>query len=389
MTSRIAIKGLSGPLCTVLVDNGRPVYVRDVRLSICDLTGIGPYEQRLVDDRMVELRGYDSFDAAVVVSDELTLVRRSAIHAQWFGKALEGNAAHESDFELTSSYESAPEEVRQDRELSLLLLRRGRGCLFRCFPLGIRGNREVALEALHHDLDNFWSIPEDLRIDSSFILEAVQKNGCILQQATMEQRDNKFIVSEAVRDDYRAFQFASETLRADRMFVHMILKSQPLAFQFVAGELRADRELVLEAVQRDARMICYSSPEMHADHKVMREVVRQNGWLIQLVPNDSPLLMSREFVMAAVSQDGIALRFLPANWRSDVEVAVTAVRQDANALEFVDKLLRAELERQHVLEVGHASIHSAQDGVLGNHVIGAISSTLGHSRSRSRSRTKS
>jgi len=107
-------------------------------------------------------------------------------------------------------------------------------------------------------------------------------------------------------------------------------------------ELRADREVVLAAVKQDGEALRYASEELRADREVVMPVVQRTGEALQYA--SQKLKADREVVLAAVQRDSRALRYASAEVRADREVVLAAVQQDGGALEFASKELRADRE---------------------------------------------
>ena len=84
--------------------------------------------------------------------------------------------------------------------------------------------------------------------------------------------------------------------------------------------------------------------------------VKQNGLALRYA--DASLKSDKEVVIEAVKQNGVALRFAHASLKSDKEVVVEAVKQHGYALYYADDSLKSDFEVQ-LAAVRHSSPTSA------------------------------
>ena len=99
--------------------------------------------------------------------------------------------------------------------------------------------------------------------------------------------------------------------------------------------LRNDREVVLAAVKQNGHALKFASPSMKKNEEVVLAAVQQNGLALQ----HALLSMknNEKVVLAAVEQNGHALKFAWRRLKNDEEIALAAIRQNSNALEHVGK----------------------------------------------------
>ena len=119
-----------------------------------------------------------------------------------------------------------------------------------------------------------------------------------------------------------------------------------------------DRERVLAAVQQDGWALRFASAEVQADREVVLAAVRQSGWAFQFASAEPKA--DREVVLAAVQQFGRSLGSASTELQADREVVLAAVRQDGRALGYASAELKTDREvmlaavRQDGLALGHA-----------------------------------
>eukprot|EP01049_Picozoa_sp_SAG25_P005687 SAG25_NODE_396_length_8539_cov_5.889336_3_plen_1378_part_01 len=78
----------------------------------------------------------------------------------------------------------------------------------------------------------------------------------------------------------------------------------------------ADRELVLAAVAQDGGALRYASAELQADREFMLTAVAQNGYALEYA--SAELRADREVVLAAVAQNGEALQYATSEQRTSI-----------------------------------------------------------------------
>ncbi|CAL1154221.1 unnamed protein product [Cladocopium goreaui] len=102
----------------------------------------------------------------------------------------------------------------------------------------------------------------------------------------------------------------------------------------------ANRDIVLAAVANDGFAVRHASDALRADREVALTAVRTNGSAVQYVAGC--LAEDREVALTAVRSSGAALRYVVPKFRSDREVVLEAVRSYGQALKFVDEQLRCD-----------------------------------------------
>ena len=97
---------------------------------------------------------------------------------------------------------------------------------------------------------------------------------------------------------------------------------------------QADREVVLAAVEQDGFALRYAAAELLSDAEIVLAAVRRDGWALSVAAPE--LLANRDIVLAAVQQDGWALRYVPAEIATDRDIVLAAVKQNGNALKYAE-----------------------------------------------------
>ena len=102
------------------------------------------------------------------------------------------------------------------------------------------------------------------------------------------------------------------------------------------------REFVRAAVKQNGRMLEIASDELRADRKIVLAAVHTDGSALEFASDE--LRADRNIVFAAVYQAGSALEFASSELRADREIVLVAVRQASSGLEFASDELRADRE---------------------------------------------
>ncbi len=170
---------------------------------------------------------------------------------------------------------------------------------------------------------------------------------------------------------------------ASKQEVMMVLKQSGRLLEFVSSELQADAEVVMTAVQEDGLAIQFSDPALQADEAIMAQViasvlpnyismvkfynipetlkanrqfmsaaVSNNGMKLQCASQE--LRADRELVLMAVHNNGLALHYASAPLRADREIVLAAVKNHAEAIQYADIMLQEDEEI--VIEMIHSII---------------------------------
>ncbi len=106
--------------------------------------------------------------------------------------------------------------------------------------------------------------------------------------------------------------------------------------------LKKDREIVLAAVKQEGLALKLVDETLKKDREIVLIAVQQNGWALQYA--DETLKKDREIVLVAVQQNGWALKYADETLKKDREIVLAAVQQDGWALEYADESLKKDRE---------------------------------------------
>ena len=109
-----------------------------------------------------------------------------------------------------------------------------------------------------------------------------------------------------------------------------------------SSRLDPSREFVLAAVQQNGCALKHASNGFQGDREIAFVAVKQNGRSLQFASEE--LRRDRGIVLAAVRQNGAALNYAAKEFQRDREITLAAVQQNGSALEFASEELRRDRE---------------------------------------------
>ena len=130
----------------------------------------------------------------------------------------------------------------------------------------------------------------------------------------------------------------------------------PLAPRFTAASA-ADKDFILAAVSADGLALEFAHPLLRNDRDVVLAAVACRGDALEFA--SARLRADRGVVLAAVSKHGLALRFASAALRGDRAVVAAAAVREALALEFASEELRKDASFAVELAYGPARLAEA------------------------------
>lgn len=258
---------------------------------------------------------------------------------------FEAARAHKLDF-----YKRLPETLKRDEAVvtrlmsdhpllasELIKLAEMQDCKYVMIEaVCLRGSMlELASDRLRNDRDLvLWAVKTPLPIGES--------RSCALQHASEALRDDEAVVLKAMSTDRRSFAFASHRLRtSDKMILHAIRYDADAFLTFSSEELQSSKEFVLKAVDSNARvyarLLRVDSPFVRDRDVVMRALACRLGSQIEFVPY--PILSDHDVGLHVARTYGCCLSWTPFQIAhgSNVEILMAAVQQNGKALRFVEQ----------------------------------------------------
>jgi hypothetical protein len=201
------------------------------------------------------------------------------------------------------------------------------------------------------DLQDFL----DFHDDEEIVLSVVKRKGNYLKWASDKLKNHKEIVLEAVKNGSRV-SFASKALKNDREFISQVLQIRPDLYNEISDELKHDRDLFLTVMCKIPIMFNYVGNQLKNDRILALELLKIGyAETIQIVSdrlkNDKELVImsvkidplmvksipkkfldDEDVIREVVNSRGILLEYASQNLRNNVDIVMTALKNDKNAL---------------------------------------------------------
>jgi len=248
---------------------------------------------------------------------------------------------------------------------------------------------------------------DEMRNNEQVVMAAVTENGCALRFASDEMKNNHRVVIAAIKpcesrgtgttsmffseEEFHceALDYASDNLKSNEDFLVDALSYNGLALRFASEDMRNNERIVIAAItpcpvfgriakqrmESDARAFRYASDNLKNNEDFLVDALSYNGLALQFASEDmrnnkrvvmaaiAPPTVRRaksvapamehaskelkndpSFWQQAVATNGVVLRYAPERFRNDVDIAIAAVRQNYGAYDSVpDRIRRNEL----------------------------------------------
>jgi len=195
---------------------------------------------------------------------------------------------------------------------------------------------EPYIGAIEANPSSLFSLPDEYRNNEKVVLAATKRNPKLFEYASEELKKNRDFVGKALIESDDSFggllEFASEELKNDKPFVLKMLAKCGSVLQFLPEELREDEDVVLAAVMQDHCAFKWASKSAKENEK-LQALAKISDFNIrksfgEVFKNSD----DRDFVLAAVNQDGLALQFASETLKDDREIVLAAVKKNWLAL---------------------------------------------------------
>jgi hypothetical protein len=234
-------------------------------------------------------------------------------------------------------------------------------------------SKEFILEAVKKDGSLLEYASENLREDRDVVLAAVTNNGNSLRYASENLREDRDVVLAAITDYGNSLEYASENLREDRDVVLAAVTNNGNSLKYASENLRADKEIVLAAVSKDSKMIFQANDTLKQDKEILAVAIQHNPKLSYLI-NDQlsedqkqyleegvsiedfdaeyhgdddekvEWMKEKAFLMEAVKHDERILKHASIELKADRELVMEAIKNGINAIDYADEDLQCDPE---------------------------------------------
>ncbi|GAA0409115.1 hypothetical protein GCM10009133_17070 [Cocleimonas flava] len=238
----------------------------------------------------------------------------------------------------------------------------------------VEKNKSFMLSAIKLQPRIFYSLSNEFQKDEDIVLVAVKHNGRLLKTLDPKLKNHKKIVLTAISNDANAIRYASKALQKDHDVLLLAAKNKTSFIDEINIQSINNKEIVMEVLKYDVDLIHYMDSKFKNDRDVMLlaitkshenllftplplrlkrqfslDAVKLNGLALEFIGSryepkrsivydlgrkNNPLKNDIEIILAAVKQNGLALRHAPIELRRDKNVVFEAVKQNPKAIEF-------------------------------------------------------
>lgn len=175
-----------------------------------------------------------------------------------------------------------------------------------------------------------WNDDEpNIIIDTEYTPNTLEdEKKCVL--SILEGNDNLFIYYELDN----ILSHGSNELKNNKDIFMTIAKANRLSsclLKYVSETLKDDKEFILAAVTNDGKSLEFASDRLMNDVEVILVAVTNYGEVLKIVPHN---LKNKDVVLAAITKNGIALEYVPEDLKNE-ELCSIAVAENGFALKFV------------------------------------------------------
>ena len=202
-----------------------------------------------------------------------------------------------------------------------------------------------------------------LRNNKQVVLAAVSVHGYALAFAGAEMRCDHEVVMTAIKQDGRALSRASPAYRSNKVACLAAVKTFPEAVTWIDEKLFRNQAFVLSMVNRNADVLLFahSLKRMCAtiQHSIAHAAVTLDGCALGFdYLHEQKFHKHKQIVMAAVKNNGMALKHAFHVLQDDLDVVMAAVTQNGLALQFAG--VNACSNLRIVLKAVNNTLHALQ-----------------------------
>ena len=174
----------------------------------------------------------------------------------------------------------------------------------------------------------FEWVSSRLRDDKEVVLQAVQKDGLLLEFASSRLRNDRSVVIEALQNSGDAIKFAGSTFRDESDVILLAYKTYKNAFEYASKRVKDSTDLFISLVSKKGEELKWASERLKASKSVVSKAVSNNGSSLQHA--NEKLRDDKEVVLLAVRENAASLRYASLRLRRDKEVVLEATTYPGN-----------------------------------------------------------
>ncbi len=176
-------------------------------------------------------------------------------------------------------------------------------------------------------------------------------------QVSQTWKQAKISVISTLKKNFHNFNDKKIFIKVARCFGYAVFD--------IDGSLKKDRDIVLAAVKENGLALRYANKCLKKDREIVLTAVQQDGWALEYA--DESFKKNREIVLTAVQQDSRAFHCANETLKKDREIVLAAVKQDGWLLKYSDESLKKDREivlaavKQHGWALQYADANLKKD----------------------------
>lgn len=257
----------------------------------------------------------------VWVKDE-KLVENMALYRPWTKAAKDARLKRSGSMRLWDEY---CVKIAQDR------------AFFNTLPEYLRRDASFVLQAVGENREIATFIATDLLNDPDFLerlgdLISVEK--MLALAAPGLRADNRFMLSCVIKSS-EAYPYCAESLKNDEDFVLRCMRENSSVVEHIGAQYLDDRKFVAHHIAHYPDLYTYAGQDVKRDPEIARIAIAKNSRNMDMLP--ARLLTDDVFVGRAMENCPALYQKIPEDMRMDEGLAMKAVRAKADLYKFIPK----------------------------------------------------
>lgn len=230
-----------------------------------------------------------------------------------------------------------------------------------------KNNKDFILQAIEEELFILEQASDRLKNDKNFMLQAIKKDYLAIKYASEKLKNDKMFIVQAVEKDERCFYYASEDLRSDKEFVLQIIEKDEFSIEYISDLLKNDKSFMLQVIEKDYLSIGYASDKLKNDEDFILQAIEKDGLCLsfasELLRNDKDFMLlanqkydrslahasdelknDKDFILQAVEKSDWALAFASDKLRNDRDFVLQTIKKNSWCLRCASEELRNDKE---------------------------------------------
>lgn len=268
----------------------------------------------------------------------------------------------------TLSLQYASEKLLNDKQFISSVIKKD-GMALQYASKNLQDDKGLVLLALKNNGMFLQHVNKMLREDVEVISAALEQNNLAMEFVSYDKRieigvrkkyfgsytghNNKTIVLDAVKKDGSLLQYASKTLQNDRQIILTAVKQNGLALKFASDTLRSNHEIVTTAISTVPNSFIYASKTLQDDTSFLLSLIKSSASLISAIDNkfikdigflcqavqineqsifylDSQYHENKHLMFLLLSYNYRVFKFLSTQYQNDINFLAEAYRQEPN-----------------------------------------------------------